>query len=122
MKPIPKILCIDDNARNLRILQELLEDEYQLSCADCGETGLAQIDGFRPDIILLDVMMPGISGYDVCRRVKADPDTASIPVVLVTARAQEEDRALGREAGADAYLDAMTEYHALREKPADESN
>ena len=99
-----KILCIDDNSRNLRILQELLEDEYDLECANSGEEGLSCVERIMPDMILLDVMMPGIDGYSVCRKIKSDPDTASIPIVLVTARTQQEDRDLGKAAGADGYL------------------
>ncbi|MCB9831214.1 MAG: response regulator [Planctomycetes bacterium] len=104
MNDSARILCIDDNGRNLRILQELLEDDFQLSCATSGEDGLSSIADFHPELILLDVMMPGLDGYEVCRRVKADPSTADIPVVLLSALARDDDRERGSRAGADAYL------------------
>ena len=99
-----RILCVDDNERNLRILHELLGDDYQLTCAASGEEAVEQLSGGLPDLILLDVMMPGISGYELCRQLKSDPATSGIPVVLVTARAREDERRAGFDAGADAYL------------------
>ena len=98
------ILCIDDNDRNLRILEELLSPDYSLDCVTDGASGLEHSRSHPPDLILLDVMMPDIDGLEVCRRVKNDPRTASVPVVLLTAKAQDQDRELGTDAGADAYL------------------
>ncbi len=100
----PRILCIDDNRRNLSILQELLEDDFELDCAPSGEDGLNSLKEARPELILLDVMMPGVDGYEVCKQVKADPETSEIPIVLVSALSRSEDRELGFAAGADAYL------------------
>ncbi len=99
-----KILCIDDNDRNLRILRELLESDYALECAQDGESGLDLLHEELPGLILLDVMMPGIDGYEVCRQVKKDPATAKIPIVLLTAKAKEDEKQIGFEAGADGYL------------------
>ena len=99
-----KILCIDDNDRSLRILRELLEPDYALNCAETGEDGLESLKSELPGLILLDVMMPGIDGYEVCRRVKADVSTADIPIVLLTAKAQDDEREEGYKAGADGYL------------------
>lgn len=99
-----KILCIDDNDRNLRILRELLEPDYALSCACSGEDGLESLESVLPGLILLDVMMPGIDGYEVCRRVKGNAATADIPIVLLTAKAQDDEKEQGFKAGADGYL------------------
>ena len=99
-----RILCVDDNARNLRILNELLEDDYELHCVANGEDALTAFEEFRPSLVLLDVMMPGIDGYEVCRRIRQREADADIPVILVTARARADERELGLQAGADAYL------------------
>src|SRR5947199_357360 len=72
--------------------------------ASDGESGLAAVAELRPDVVLLDWMMPGMDGLEVCRRLRADPATASLPVVLLTARAREADAERGLAAGADAYI------------------
>ena len=99
-----RILCVDDNARNLRILEELLGEDYDIDCAKCGEDALYLTQSQQFDLVLLDVMMPGISGYEVCRNLKTDPITADTPIVLVTARAGDAEQQEGKAAGADAYL------------------
>lgn len=99
-----RILCVDDNARNLRILEELLSEDYDIDCAECGEDALHLTQSQQFDLVLLDVMMPGISGYEVCRNLKTDPFTADTPIVLVTARAGDAEQQEGKAAGADAYL------------------
>lgn len=99
-----RILCVDDNQRNLRILQELLGDEYDLELAECGEDALDCVANQPPQLILLDVMMPGISGFDVCEKLRAEDATREIPIVLVTAKAQEDEKQHGFEVGANAYL------------------
>lgn len=98
------ILCVDDNPRNLLILRELLSDDYHLNCATTGEEALSAVRLERPAMVLLDVMLPGVSGFDVCKSLRADPKTADIPIVLVTAKARDEEKKLGLDAGADAYL------------------
>ena len=100
----PRILCVDDNTRNLRILNELLEDDYELENAENGMEALERFDAFRPSLVLLDVMMPDIDGYEVCRRIREHEHGADVPVVLVTARAREDEREMGMTAGASAYL------------------
>ena len=99
------VLVVDDTPDNLSLMSGLLKDEYRVKVANGGERALAiatTVPG--PDIILLDVMMPGMSGHDVCRRLKADPATAGIPVVFLTARSDQEDERLGLELGAVDYI------------------
>ena len=100
-----RILVVDDLEANLRLLEARLSAEYYevLTAAD-GPTGIARAAADKPDIILLDVMMPGMDGFTVCRRLKEDPETSHIPVVLVTALDGRADRVAGLEAGADDFL------------------
>ena len=100
------ILIIEDQPDIRRLICWALEFEgYALHEAANGEAGLAAARAIRPDLILLDVMMPGgLDGLQVCSMLKADPALAHVPVVLLTARAQDSDREAGRQAGANAYL------------------
>ena len=100
-----RILVVDDIEANVRLLEAKLTAEYyQVLTATDGISGLAVAASERPDIILLDVMMPGMDGFQVCRRLKEDPLTRHIPVVLVTALDGRNDRIQGLEAGADEFL------------------
>src|SRR5271170_5557668 len=100
-----RILVIDDIEANVRLLEAKLTAEYyDVLAAFDGPTGLAMAAAEHPDIILLDVMMPGMDGFEVCRRLKDDPLTRHIPVVLVTALDGRADRIAGLEAGADEFL------------------
>ncbi len=100
-----RILVIDDIDANVRLLEaKLTADYYEVLTATDGVTGLAIAGAEQPDIILLDVMMPGMDGFQVCRRLKEDPETRHIPVVLVTALDGRADRIAGLEAGADEFL------------------
>ncbi len=100
-----RILVVDDIATNRLILQAKLSAAYfDVLLADGGEKAVSMARRELPDIILLDVMMPDIDGYDVCRTLKADPRTAHIPVVMVTAANRHEERIRGLEAGADDFL------------------
>ncbi len=100
-----RILVVDDVEPNVRLLEAKLTLEYYdvLSCHD-GLTALKLASAEKPDIILLDVMMPGMDGFETCKRLKADPETRHIPVVLVTALDGREDRIRGLDAGADDFL------------------
>jgi len=100
-----RILVVDDIAPNTRLLEAKLTHEYfDVLTADSGEAALKLIHEESPDIVLLDVMMPGLDGFEVCRRIKADPATVHIPVVMVTALNEVADRVRGLEAGADDFL------------------
>ena len=81
-----RILVVDDTPVNLKLLADLLTAKgYSITTAASGAEALQKIDGAAPDIVLLDVMMPGMSGYDVCRKIRENPATAMLPVVMVTA-------------------------------------
>ncbi|OYU70050.1 MAG: PleD family two-component system response regulator [Alphaproteobacteria bacterium PA2] len=100
-----RILVVDDIEANVRLLEAKLTAEYyEVLVAYDGPTALAKAQAEKPDIILLDVMMPGMDGFQVCRRLKDDPETRHIPIVLVTALDGRSDRILGLEAGADEFL------------------
>ena len=100
-----RILVVDDIAINVRLLEAKLSVEYyDVISAEDGPTALTLAKEKAPDLVLLDVMMPGLDGIEVCRRLKADPDTAHIPVVMVTALDDTADRVRGLEAGADDFL------------------
>jgi two-component system cell cycle response regulator len=100
-----RILVVDDIEANIRLLEAKLTAEYyEVLTASDGPTALAIAAREKPDIVLLDVMMPGMDGFQVCRRLKDDPETRHIPVVLVTALDGRADRISGLEAGADEFL------------------
>jgi adenylate cyclase len=100
-----RVLVVDDVALNVKLLADLLTVKgYRTSTATSGPEALASIAAEPPDLVLLDVMMPGMSGYDVCRAIRADPAHAMLPVVLVTALDPAEERAKGLDAGADDFL------------------
>ena len=105
-KPNPvRILIVDDDPKNTKLMCGLLaRDDYELATAADGQAALARVDAHPPDIILLDVMMPGMDGYEVTRRLKARPATRAIPIILVTALDSPADRAQGLEAGAEEFL------------------
>ena len=100
-----KVLIADDNENIRQALTYLLEDEgYSLQIARDGAETLQKIREFRPDVLLLDVMMPEINGYDVCRTIKNDPDLKQIFVIMLTAKGQLAEQERGREVGADEYV------------------
>ncbi len=100
-----KILIADDNAHIRAALTLILEDEgYALWIAKDGEEALTKIREISPDILILDVMMPKISGYDVCRTIKNDPDLKKIFVLMLSAKGQASEQERGKEAGADEYV------------------
>ena len=100
-----KILVVDDTPANIQLLGDLLTSRgYQVSTAVNGEEALAKVAAEKPDLVLLDVMMPGLSGYDVCRRIRSDPATVLLPVVMCTSLDPQQERVKGIEAGADDFL------------------
>ena len=102
---MPLILAVDDAPNNLMLLVDLLAVKgYQVETAASGAEALEKIAGVRPDLVLLDVVMPQMSGYEVCRRIREDPATMLLPVVMVTALDPAEERVKGLEAGADDFL------------------
>ncbi|MBF0613552.1 MAG: response regulator [Magnetococcales bacterium] len=99
-----RIFVVDDTETNIDILLETLGDTYEVSVALDGPTALEDIPERAPDLILLDVMMPDMDGYEVCKRLKADPRTQNIPLIFVTAKQETEDETYGLELGAVDYI------------------
>ncbi len=100
----PRLLLVDDEPANLQVLRQVLQDDYRLLYARDGHKALELARSEAPALILLDVMMPGLSGLDVCRTLKAQTATAAIPVIFVTALSDAQDEAQGFEAGAVDYI------------------
>lgn len=100
----PRILIVDDEPFNLKVLKQILQDDYRLSFAKNGPDALELVAKDQPDLILLDVMMPGMTGLEVCKQLKADPSTQAIPVIFVTALSDETDEAAGFACGAVDYI------------------
>jgi DNA-binding response OmpR family regulator len=100
-----KILVVDDNPGNVKLLNDLLTVKgYDVATASSGQEALAQIDADCPDLVLLDIMMPEMNGYEVCQKIRQNPATEMLPVVMVTALDASQDRIKGIEAGADDFL------------------
>jgi two-component system alkaline phosphatase synthesis response regulator PhoP len=100
-----KIMVVDDEPYIARVIKFKLEQEgYTVISANDGQSGLQKIKEEKPDLVLLDVMMPGLSGYEVCQKIKEDADLAGIPVVILTAKGQERDREQGMTMGASDYI------------------
>ncbi len=100
-----EILVVDDDhdvAQSIELA--LRRRDFRVTLAHSGVEALKTLRRYRPDLVILDVLMPGMSGFDVCRRLRADPNTAHLPIVFLTARGQEQDRIEGLRAGADDYL------------------
>ncbi len=109
-----RVLVVDDILSNVKLLEAKLTSEYfEVVTAFSGAEALAKIDEIEPDIVLLDVMMPGMDGFEVCRRIKANPKVAHVPVVMVTALDQPSDRVAGLDAGADDFLTKPVDDAAL---------
>lgn len=100
----PRLLLVDDEPTNLHVLRQILGEDYRLQFATDGRKALQLAQQQKPDLILLDIMMPELNGYDVCRQLKADPRTESIPVIFVSALAEVGDEADGFAAGAVDYI------------------
>ncbi len=105
------ILVVDDNPANLEICQETLDEAFEVVTARGGAEAIRIASARRPRVVLLDVMMPGIDGYETCRRLRELPDSRGMRIIMVSAKAMAAERALGLDAGANAYLS----------KPFDES-
>jgi CheY-like chemotaxis protein len=100
-----RILVVDDDPRLLHVVAMYLSIEgYEVDTAGNGEEGLRLLEQRRPDLVILDIMMPGIDGLEACRRIKSNPETRSIPVVLFTALSRTDDVENGRAAGANRFI------------------
>ena len=109
-----RVLVVDDIAANLKLLEARLNAEYyEVALANSGPEALRLAHSWAPDVILLDVMMPGMDGYEVCRLLKASPLTSYIPVVMITALVDQTERVRGLEAGADDFLSKPVDHATL---------
>ena len=99
-----KILIIDDVMVNIQILTDILEDHYKVISTTSGKEGIELAISDSPDLILLDIMMPGLNGYEVCKRLKKDSRTTNIPIIFITAMNEIEDERKGLELGAIDYI------------------
>ena len=99
-----KILIVDDVEINVEILKELLEDQYALATASSGQQCLEKIGQFKPDLVLLDIVMSGIDGYETCRQIKSDPQSETTHIILISSKTSIESRLKGYEVGTDDYI------------------
>lgn len=101
----PRILIVDDQAGILKMVGHMFHEEgFEVHVADNGEKGLQKVNEVQPDLVLLDVMMPGMSGIEVCRQLRTNPNTARIPIIMLSAMSQVPDKLEGFNAGADDYV------------------
>jgi CheY-like chemotaxis protein len=110
------VLIVEDVALNRELLVQLLEDRYRVVLAEDGQAALKQAARTRPDLILMDLSLPRMDGWEATRRLKADAELAGIPVIVISARAMPADEARAREAGCDDYLTKPLDETALFEK------
>ena len=111
-----KILIVDDNPTNVEILEKLLHHDHQLAVATTGEEALSLAPDFQPELILLDIMMPGIDGYETCRQLRTLSVLRHTKIIMVSAKALTAERLQGYEAGADDYIIKPFDKHELRAK------
>lgn len=112
-----RILLVDDETQLVEMVKMRLEaNDYEVLCAHDGQEALDKARKEKPDLIILDLMLPKIDGYKVCRMLKFDEKYRNIPIILFTARAQETDIKLGKEVGADAYIAKPFDPPSLLEK------
>lgn len=98
------VLVVDDTPENIDVLSSILREKYRVKAAKSGERALKLVEKSKPDLILLDIMMPEMDGFEVCRRLKADPATASIPVIFISGKNAAEDHKKGLDLGAVAFV------------------
>ena len=100
-----KILVVEDDEDILELIRYNLSREgYEVGCVTCGEEAIKAADELMPDLVLLDLMLPGADGFEVCRRLKSRPETGRIPIIMLTAKGEEIDIVTGLELGADDYI------------------
>jgi two-component system alkaline phosphatase synthesis response regulator PhoP len=108
-----KILAVDDEEHIQELIKFNLENSgYKVICCGTGNEALKIVRSERPDLVLLDVMLPGIDGYDVCKEIRKDNNISNIPIIMITAKSEELDKILGLELGSDDY---MTKPFSIRE-------
>jgi CheY-like chemotaxis protein len=113
-----RMLAVDDSPNNNAIIEELFGDYYDLRTATTGEEALQIARDFQPDIVLLDIMMPGMDGYEVCRRLREHPSLSDIKILMVTAKGALEERIKGYEVGANDFITKPFEQENIQESVA----
>jgi len=116
MSETASILVVDDEPANRKILARLLGSEFDVTLADCGENALEQLAHGVPDLVILDVMMPDINGYEVCRQLRAEPRLEAVPVLFLSARSSVEEVIAGYSAGGDDYVTKPFSHDVLLRK------
>jgi len=111
-----RVLVVDDHRRNIEILERLLKNDYEIRSAESGQEALDIAISFRPDIILLDIMMPDMDGYETCRRAREIDELAGTKIIMVSARAMVSERLEGYRAGADDYITKPFDFDELKAK------
>ena len=102
---IKNVLVVDDSPTDAHLLSEMLKKNgYQVTTATSGEDGITKAKSGRPDLILMDIVMPGMSGFEATRAISKDPETSAIPVIICSTKGQETDKAWGLRQGAKDYL------------------
>ena len=116
MTATAKVLVCDDDTFNHGIVRELLQDDYEVASVENGEACLAKLSEFQPDVLLLDIMMPGLDGYETCRRILAASNGSAPQIIFVSARTSTAERLVGYEAGGDDYISKPFDHDELRAK------
>ena len=104
MQEKSKILAVDDNSINLAVIEELLGSQYNLMTVSTGIDALKVAQEFRPDLIILDIMIPGMDGYEVCQQIRKSSSLRHTKIIMVSAKAMTSERLKGYQVGADDYL------------------
>jgi len=118
MKAQKKILAVDDNPDNTTIVEELFHEDYDLRTAATGEEALDIALDFQPDLILLDIMLPDIDGYEVCRRLREHSSLSHTKVIMVTVKGALKDKVTGYEVGANDYITKPFDEETILESVA----
>ena len=114
---LKKILIIEDDPSFLRAITHIVEKEgYNVVNASNGMRGLRMAKEDKPDLLILDVMLPGIDGFEICSQLRHEPQTAKLPLIMLSAKGQEADKTTGLEVGADEYLTKPVDRAVLLEK------
>ena len=112
-----KILIIEDDPSFLRAVSHIVEKEgYNVTTAANGMTGLRMAREDKPDLLILDVMLPGIDGFEICNQLRNEPQTAQLPIIMLSAKGQETDKTTGLKVGANEYLTKPVDRAVLLEK------